>query len=235
MKHISIPKPCLENWNAMTPVDQGRFCASCEKTVYDFTRSSDTEILNVMSGSGNVCGRFLKSQLGRELIAHKEKSSSWAIAASGILGMLSVASAQAQAENPSAVLMIGESFSEVETASQPTLKGEIDNSPSWISGVVSDPSGPLPGAIVKVKETGAGTQTDVDGKYAIAVFAGQTLEFSFIGLADEHVRIDSSKTCDVQLRESAIGLGEIVVSGKSVFERPNLVKRTYYRIRNWFR
>ena len=37
MTDLLIPKPCHENWDAMTPRDDGRHCASCSKTVVDLT------------------------------------------------------------------------------------------------------------------------------------------------------------------------------------------------------
>ncbi|MBC7524788.1 MAG: carboxypeptidase-like regulatory domain-containing protein, partial [Flavobacterium sp.] len=47
-----------------------------------------------------------------------------------------------------------------------------------VSGVVSDATGPIPGANVVVKGTKRGTQTDVDGKYSIKAKQGETLVYS---------------------------------------------------------
>ena len=52
-----------------------------------------------------------------------------------------------------------------------------------IKGVVtsSDDGGSLPGVTIKVNERGAGTVTDVNGKYTINMNAGESLAFSFVG------------------------------------------------------
>ncbi|MGY8908728.1 MAG: hypothetical protein ACKVIG_02545, partial [Flavobacteriales bacterium] len=62
---ITIPKPCHENWNAMTPKDKGKFCKSCSKTVVDFTKKSPSEIKQYLieHKSERVCGHFYKKQL----------------------------------------------------------------------------------------------------------------------------------------------------------------------------
>lgn len=63
---LSIPKPCHENWAAMTPEDKGRFCGACQKTVIDFTAMSDRELAQFFKKpAGSVCGRFDNSQLNR--------------------------------------------------------------------------------------------------------------------------------------------------------------------------
>lgn len=51
---ISIPKPCHEKWSEMIPEEKGRFCAMCQKTVYDFTKSSDREIINTYNSNKNL-------------------------------------------------------------------------------------------------------------------------------------------------------------------------------------
>jgi hypothetical protein len=65
---LQIPKACPEKWDGMKPAAQGRFCASCQEPVMDFTRMSDTEILAFMQAYPAIsCGRFSAGQLNRPL------------------------------------------------------------------------------------------------------------------------------------------------------------------------
>ena len=87
---LYIPTPCHEDWNAMTPVEQGRFCQSCAKQVVDFSMMTDQEVLNYFSkATGNTCGRFNNDQLQRPLQPTKiEKRKAWWVAAMMPLMML---------------------------------------------------------------------------------------------------------------------------------------------------
>ena len=64
-QQITIPEPCHENWDKMTPKENGRFCMSCSKTVIDFTSMLPDEIQHFFTQNQNnkICGRFRKSQL----------------------------------------------------------------------------------------------------------------------------------------------------------------------------
>ena len=63
---LSIPKPCHENWDAMTPNQQGRFCGACQKTVIDFSNMSDREVAQFFKRPvGNLCGRLHPDQVDR--------------------------------------------------------------------------------------------------------------------------------------------------------------------------
>ena len=64
---ITIPTPCHEDWNAMTPNNKGRHCDSCAKTVVDFTTSQPQEILMHFKTHKNVCGRFTTEQLNEPI------------------------------------------------------------------------------------------------------------------------------------------------------------------------
>lgn len=62
---ISIKEACHENWNSMTPNEQGAFCGKCVKTVIDFTDKSLDEIKSFFAGhkQESTCGRFGDKQL----------------------------------------------------------------------------------------------------------------------------------------------------------------------------
>jgi hypothetical protein len=67
--NINIPKPCHEDWNAMLPEQKGRHCDACKTVVTDFTIMTDAEIINHLKATAsNTCGRFLETQLNRELL-----------------------------------------------------------------------------------------------------------------------------------------------------------------------
>jgi hypothetical protein len=60
---INILEPCNEDWNKMTPTENGRFCGSCTKNIVDFTTMLPDDIKAYFLEHNNICGRFKKSQL----------------------------------------------------------------------------------------------------------------------------------------------------------------------------
>lgn len=69
---LTVPKPCHEDWNAMTPDGdsgpKGRFCASCQHSVADLTRATDAELVALFSSDARPkCARFDPRQLDRLL------------------------------------------------------------------------------------------------------------------------------------------------------------------------
>ena len=93
-----------------------------------------------------------------------------------------------------------------------------------ITGVVSDDSGPLPGASVLVKGTSNGTQTDFDGRYEIEVDSiHQVLIFSYIGMITKEVNVKGKKIVNVKLEESQESLEEVVVVAYATSRKRALV------------
>ncbi|MCC6635649.1 MAG: T9SS type A sorting domain-containing protein [Chitinophagaceae bacterium] len=87
---LQIATPCNENWEKMTPMEKGKFCASCAMQVTDFTLMTDKEILQYLSTTrGKVCGRIHADQSNRALINYENKKSKkiqWTIA--GLMSLL---------------------------------------------------------------------------------------------------------------------------------------------------
>ncbi len=83
-----------------------------------------------------------------------------------------------------------------------------------VTGTVSDPNGPLPGASVVVKGTTNGTQTDFDGNYTLNdVPSDATLIFSYIGYATQELAVNGRSTIDITLQEDATALDEVIIIG----------------------
>ncbi|HWY97832.1 MAG TPA: hypothetical protein VNY36_01995 [Bacteroidia bacterium] len=66
---LSIPTPCHENWDNMSPNEKGRHCQSCNKTVVDFSQYTDKQLIDFfLKVKDNICGRISKFQLERQLV-----------------------------------------------------------------------------------------------------------------------------------------------------------------------
>lgn len=166
---ISIPQPCSENWSEMTPVQQGRFCQSCQKKVLDFTQLSDREIIKAFENNSSLCGRFDNSQLNRELIVPKEKSSIWMATTSAIISFLGIGTDDAVAQ-------------EKATTIQTTNKNQVQQSQAnkivTLSGIVVDENDiPLSGMPIRIdgKEI---VHTRYDGTFSLQAPLGKWLLFS---------------------------------------------------------
>lgn len=72
---LSIPTPCHENWDAMSKVEKGKFCGSCQKQVVDFSNMSDRQVAEFFKkpSTGSVCGRFMTGQLDRSIDIPKKR------------------------------------------------------------------------------------------------------------------------------------------------------------------
>jgi hypothetical protein len=67
---LQINEPCHEDWNLMSPSEQGRYCGMCQKSVVDFTNMTDTQLSNYFKlNTGNTCGRFYDDQLNHPIAA----------------------------------------------------------------------------------------------------------------------------------------------------------------------
>jgi hypothetical protein len=206
MKHkiqISIPEPCHEGWQNMTPVEKGRFCASCQKKVLDFTYLSDNEIIKVVTKNDNLCARIDVSNLNRNLIKTKTKSNYFGYFATTVLAFFGLGAENVVAQEKPVVEQTD--FKYLNKASDSVKK-------IIVSGLVKNVYGqPLPGAIIKIKGTKNSTNTDQNGKYTIEVNQGEILIFSFLAKIDKEVLVRNSKIINVILHSGELLIGQVIL------------------------
>ncbi|THD32285.1 carboxypeptidase-like regulatory domain-containing protein [uncultured Flavobacterium sp.] len=222
--NITIPKPCHENWHEMTVAEKGRFCNSCQKTVYDFTRFSDRQLIDKINSESNICGRFLASQLNKDLRVPKGKSSIWIAGVSGILSFLNLGNQEIYAQ---------ENVKTEQTEEKNNVEKTIDNSSVpdiEITGFVFDESKlPLPGVSVTIEGKSISTKTDFDGKFSIKASKGDLLKFYYVGYKETSVTVNSKKPIIIKLEDTHEMLGEVYIVRKTFFGR------IFHSIGNLFR
>jgi len=197
---LTIPEPCHENWNKMTPVEKGRFCHSCQKHVVDFSTMSDREVAQYFKQStGSVCGRFMQDQLERELDLPKKRipwaryfiqfvlpaflTGSKAIAQGTVIRKISDTLTLSPIEcNRSDNDIKGEVKEQVTAKNEQTLKG-----------IVTDNNGqPIAHCTVIIKGTRQGTLAGKQGEFSLVIPGNtqtQTLVFSSVGFETKEVTV----------------------------------------------
>jgi len=93
-----------------------------------------------------------------------------------------------------------------------------------ITGVVSDETGPLPGASIVIKGTQKGTESDFDGKYSIIANMGEVLVYSYVGMTTMEKKVGNNPIINVVMKGNESLLEEVVfvaygTNRKPFFER----------------
>jgi hypothetical protein len=231
--NLSIPKPCAERWENFTPTQNGGYCSSCFKTVVDFTKMSDDEIIDFFKHNPkHTCGRFHFGQLksyGR--VEPAKINSGMTLLKAGLMSVLfAIITKPASAQNT-------EPKSKTETTQHPEKKSEQPDSNNLyqhVTGVVtsSEDGSALPGVSVVLMGSTSGTVSDIDGKFdfPMALKEGDVLTFSFIGLVTRQITITKKMAANFNIPLSMSLCmdmeltGEVEVSGlyerdKGIFAR----------------
>lgn len=83
-----------------------------------------------------------------------------------------------------------------------------------VKGVIRDSKNlPIPGATVKVKETGKAAASDINGNYTISAAAGNTLVFSSVGYTTSEEKVGNRTAINVVLYDDSKQLSDVVVIG----------------------
>ncbi len=182
---VSIPAPCHEDWNRMTPVGRNqRHCGSCAKNVTDFSWMTDREIHQFLAVAGNhLCGRFRADQLERPIRALVKPVTGWrSLAAAG--GLLLSAGMSVQAMGTPSSMQPVRDFTAL--ALIPAVRQNSGQAVSdTLRGRVVDSTGePLVGVTVLLLGTTTETVTDFGGRFSLTAAAGQRVALHYIGFEE---------------------------------------------------
>jgi CarboxypepD_reg-like domain/Secretion system C-terminal sorting domain len=222
---LTIADPCHEKWSNMTPVEQGRFCGSCQKQVVDFTAMSDSQLAAFFKKptTGSVCGRFMADQLNKEITV-PAKRMPWIKYFFQLAIPAFLFSMKAKAQGTVRVIT-GDT---VVVPSTPRIKMGIIakaeplcNKPVLLNGMVKDADGnPMPYVSVIVKGTNMGAATDTTGRFSFSYTTSEalvTLVSSSVGFESVETIIDTSETEGIEIKLANMkSLGEVVVSSNSI-------------------
>lgn len=243
--NISIPEPCGESWQKMTPVPGGRHCSVCKKCIADFTQSTDREIWKAYKKHGHLCGKFRPDQLDRTINPPQQKRMSLGVATAVALGISVPLSAQETQQNTSVCVP-----QEVRTV-EPLQIGPVDSTKQHFKGQVFDEQTkePLPFVNVLLFSEGElvfASMTDFDGHYFIPhsildSCAIDQLRISFLGYSDVIKHFDPPLTSassfgthfGLEFMEVNLEVGALV--GVVVVQRSPWYKRLWWRIIRPFR
>lgn len=201
---LSIPKPCHENWDKMSPTEQGRFCNTCAKQVVDFSTMSDKEVLNFFNKSttGNVCGRVYTDQLHRPISfpepVKRKKFCYWNYMAMLFLFFTKSGAATAQDTGKPKTTILDEKAERL-------LKGKV----------INEKGEPLAFASVVIHALKRGVAADAEGRFSIAAKKGDVIAFSSVGYA-EKIYMAGEDFSD----ELVITLEPRLLVGEIVYTRP---------------
>ncbi|WP_395062316.1 carboxypeptidase-like regulatory domain-containing protein [Flavobacterium sp.] len=230
--NIKIDKPCSEDFKTFKKTDNGGFCNSCKKTVVDFTKMSDQEILTYFSNEkSKTCGLFLESQLkyysNLSLSNNIKKSNTLASSIFGLslVSILSLTNAYSQEKTNTTTII-----KEENVATKKNIDSLDINEKITVSGIVSDKSGPLPGANIFLKNYNISTQTDIDGKFTFPkqLKTGDVLIVSFIGYTRQEIKVKSKNESITMNYDVKLNNCQMVMMGEVATNKIYKSKRTIF-------
>lgn len=215
---VSIPQPCTQPWNDMTPEDGGRFCLHCQKTVIDFSGMSDKEILAVISKhQGSLCGNFQSEQLSRALMADTKPRPSFLPAALLTSFIAAIIPGNSKANEP------GPAMEQVAADHVPK-----ESTPRLFKGQIVDSltNEGLQGVTIALKGSGTvGAVSDAEGKFQLTIPPGSTaltFKISYMGYNTKEISFNAeqlSAPIIISLQQSVTDLNELVVTGYATTQR----------------
>jgi hypothetical protein len=228
---LTIPEPCNEGWDNMSPTDNGRHCHSCSRELIDFTKWSDSRLVEYLQNNhGKLCGHFSSRQLNRNLLPAMQTAPSYSglsLPALVLLAITMTSGAALAADHPDPAPHFS-LVSLAENAPKDTLR------PTYtFPGLVFDKNTrePLPFVHIVVSADSVQlfeTQTDIDGLFDLEIPADiTTFQFTLFYVGYESVTLtgDAAHTGTRNLYQMW-GDEEVVLDGMIITVSKEEIKRS---------
>lgn len=227
----------------MTPVEQGRFCQQCAKTVVDFTTFNEKQIQQYFQQHrGSVCGRLQTHQLQTQLTPKKHYSTPSRLAlflAIGLSGSSGLVIAQNNEQRLPLYIL-----KPVVQSIDPDAAGSSDSlladSTYRIIGRVwseDEATGPIPGATVYLQGTNIGTYADKEGYFELKLIDkpkdSVELTFSFIGFQAVTKPIDFSDKITVDVGKITLVM-DTAALGELIIVNNNPIRGLWWKLKGLF-
>lgn len=224
-KHtLQIVNPCEENWQTMSPTENGAFCNQCQKNVIDFSIMSDEAIIACLENTnGKICGRVRSDQLNRVLEIRKQKKiPSFVKWIAGLLLWGSIKEANAEKQlipntNIHSPVFSSDSIEVITTK---------DTLGTYIEGIVLDKNneGVFPTTIL-IQGTTIGTSTDFDGKFILQIPDDFINQFIVLNITSLGYNTLSSKFFITKNGKTSVSFQLFIDYTK--IDSPVIIKRTH--------
>jgi hypothetical protein len=222
---LKIDSPCKQNWDSMKQDVNGKFCSHCSKTVIDFTKLTDNQVVQIIDQtSDKLCGRFTEHQLNRVLKSTQPSGNSYVykILAGLLLFGLSKATVAADTITKTEIIP----HEKNENLKPEYIEIQADSTKNIIQGFVFDSASrlPLDYASILIKGTRTGTLSEADGSFKLAVPDGLiksdslTLVITYVGYKTTELTFSMNQlpiTTEVLItsRETTL-IGDVIIVRK---------------------
>jgi hypothetical protein len=240
--NLSVPAPCHEKWENFTPEAGGGFCGACKKTVVDFTKMSDRQLLEYLQNKPvHTCGRFRPDQLKTYVFDHSSSvHPGFALLKAGVVGLFVMLAGRPV----TAQSIPDKAATEVTQYPENTPEknsGGMQEREFTFKGIVrinGNPDEPLPGANVLLKGTTEAITADEDGRFVFPrkLKAGDVLVISFIGMITQEYTVSrepGEHEVPIMLMIEDI-MGDIVIQEPYTAQDQSGIQKWWLKVKAWF-
>ncbi len=220
---LEIPNSCNQDWNKMSTLEQNRFCSKCQKEIFDFTSSSNSDILKILGKNDKVCGRLYQSQLNQNLL--KDKKHFYVAKIIAIVGLGSILGISEPVQGKTYQNKV--EYQQKSHWKSFSIRNQEKDSITIKGSVVDSLGKPLEGINVIFKNSNIGVATDEKGYYSIDIPESKMnkknyLTFSFVGYKMVDQRFyKETRYLNVEMKEDrTVLIGEIIYYKKdNIFQK----------------